>query len=117
MAKIENVPRLLAKFRDLGNRARADRNVSVSVGYTAQYAIYQHENLNYFHRVGNAKFLTRPLRQLSRLWVQIVSQALMAGRTMGQALLLVGLRLQRESQLQVPVDTGYLRSSAFTRRD
>lgn len=34
---------------------------------------------------------------------------------MAQALLLAGLRLQRESQLLCPVLTGNLRNSAFTR--
>ena len=37
------------------------------------------------------------------------------GHVLAQALLAAGLRLQRESQMLVPIDTGNLRASAFTR--
>ena len=36
-------------------------------------------------------------------------------RTPAQALLAAGLRLQRESQARVPVDSGNLKASAYTR--
>lgn len=46
---------------------------------------------------------------------QIAQQAYYKGATMGQSLLIAGLRLQREAQLLTPVDTGALRNSAFTK--
>lgn len=64
-----------------------------------------------------AKFLEAPARKLGPLLGSIVRQALKAGKTFEQAMLLAGLRLQRESQLLVPVDTGNLKNSAFTRLD
>ena len=38
----------------------------VTVGYTASYAIYVHENLNSFHAIGQAKFLEEPIRTKQR---------------------------------------------------
>lgn len=64
---------------------------------------------------GQAKFLETPLREKRDVLARIVVEMLAKGRTMGQALLAAGLRLQRESQLLVPIDTGNLRASAFTR--
>jgi len=62
-----------------------------------------------------AKFLEQPARMFSRQIVDIVRSAVVGGKTMAQALLLGGLFLQRKSQEIVPVDTGSLRASAFTR--
>lgn len=61
------------------------------------------------------KFLESPLREFRQELANIVVVALSRGKTMAQALLLAGLRLQRESQQLVPVDTGNLKASAFTR--
>lgn len=36
-------------------------DVEVTMGYTASYAIFVHENLTAHHPVGSAKFLERPL--------------------------------------------------------
>lgn len=64
---------------------------------------------------GQAKFLEEPARTLSKELAEITMKAIGAGKTMGQALLLAGYRLQREAQLLCPVDTGNLKASAFTR--
>lgn len=64
---------------------------------------------------GQAKFLEQPARTMGDVLGKLVASALMAKKTMAQALLVAGLRLQRESQQLVPVDTGNLRASAFTR--
>lgn len=61
------------------------------------------------------KFLEEPARRLAKEIGAIIKQAFIRGATMAQALLLGGLRIQRESQLLVPVDTGALKNSAFTR--
>lgn len=65
---------------------------------------------------GQAKFLEQPARELSTtILPDIVKRALEKKKTLAQGLLLAGLRLQRESMLLVPVDTGNLKASAFTR--
>jgi len=89
----------------------------VVVGFTQNYAIYVHENLEAYHLVGQAKFLEQPARELSQGGVlsRIVVEVMRQGKTMMQGLLLAGLRIQREAQRLVPVDTGALKNSAFTR--
>lgn len=115
MAKIENVKKVIAALRARAAKAQKDTNVSVVVGYTQSYAIYVHENLEAYHPVGQAKYLEQPARLLAPVLAQIVRDAMKQGKTLAQGLLLAGLRLQRESQLLVPVDTGALKNSAFTR--
>jgi hypothetical protein len=63
------------------------------------------------------KFLEGPARELSndRTLQKIILESVKAGKTLAQALLTAGLRLQREAQLRVPVETGNLKNSAFTR--
>lgn len=71
-------------------------------------------------QVGQAKFLEQPAREMQRelgnVIMNIVKGKLFEGKkvTLRQALLIAGLRLQRESQKLVPVDTGQLKNSAFT---
>ena len=64
---------------------------------------------------GRAGFLLDVAREMSSELGQMVFKGLKRGLTVGKALLLAGLRLQRESQLNVPVEFGALRASAFTR--
>lgn len=68
---------------------------------------------------GQSKFLEQPARELNNdgTFSNIALGVLRKGKTMAQALLLCGLRLQRESQKLVPVDTANLKASAFTRLD
>lgn len=101
----------------LNKRARGAKGGSVIVGYTANYAIYVHENVGaHFQRPGaQAKFLEEPLRKNKKKYVRIVSDTVEKGGTFRQGLLLGGLALQRDSQKICPVDTGNLRASAFTR--
>lgn len=64
-----------------------------------------------------AKFLEQPAREmqdeLGRVCAEIVKQT----GSMEQGLLAAGLRLQRESMKLVPIDTGNLRASAYTRAE
>ena len=120
MAEILGLQKLVAQLRNLAAKSRKDDDVSVSVGYTAAYAIFVHEVLTNKHNPPTqAKFLEQPARELSSngTLANIVRQAKLDGRTMSQALLLAGLRLQRDSQALCPVLTGNLRASAFTRVD
>lgn len=88
----------------------------VIVGYTAEYAIFVHENLEANHpNGGQAKYLEQPAREYQKRMAKMVADYLKQGMPLAQALYLTGLFLQGESQKLVPVDTGNLRASAFTR--
>lgn len=130
MAEIKNLERLVAKLRQKAAQAKVDGDASVVVGYTAAYALYVHENTQmklkgqprpkgkpgvYWGPSGQAKFLEQPARTLQPELAKIILTAKQRGLPLAQALLLAGLRLQRESQRLVPVVTGNLRASAFTR--
>lgn len=136
MAEIRKLEAVLAALRKRYAKAQKDEGTSVVVGYTANYAVYVHENLQAVHGAAfnakysaeidrgvehsrgpnqQAKFLEQPARELKQEFQRIIAVALRGGHTIGEALLLCGLRLQRESQRLVPVDTGNLRASAFTR--
>jgi hypothetical protein len=92
------------------------KDPSVIVGYTADYAIYVHENLQANHpNGGQAKYLEQPARELRTQLMEIIKRAIKQRSTLEQALLVAGLHLQGESMKLVPVDTGMLKSSAFTR--
>lgn len=117
MAKITLVgaTELMQKFARMRRESRALDNVACVVGYTAKYSLAVHEDLATFHAQGQAKYLEAPARLLRPVIADIVLKAKLRGLTTGQCLLLAGLKLQRESQLLVPVDTGFLRGSAFTK--
>lgn len=129
--RIERLKNLMDKLKKLEAKARADDGTSVIVGYTAAYALFVHENLEMKLRGvprtngkgmywdpqgrGQSKFLEEPARALKDEYGKIVRDALKRGATLAQALVAAGLRLQRESMLLCPVDTGNLKASAFTK--
>jgi hypothetical protein len=115
VATISNVDRLIQKLRKRAADARRDGSVSVTVGYTAAYALFVHENTSATHKRGQAKFLEQPYRTLLGRFNQIIDDVMKKGGTLADALLRCGLLLQRESQKLCPVLTGALRASAFTR--
>lgn len=150
MPLVLNVDGLEKKIEELG-RANKDK-CSIAVGYTANYALHVHENIemrwrgfprsgevrlikgiaytgysagskkgNYWDgtggATGQAKFLEQPFRELRDEMSRLLTVALGNGATLEQSLYIIGLRLQRESQLLVPVDSGNLKASAFTRKD
>lgn len=112
MPKVEGLNKVLDRFKQLDKQVA--RTVSVIVGYTQQYAVFVHEDLTKRHPVGQAKFLEQPARELSRSIGEGVRKAIKEGASVDQALLIQGLRIQRESQLLCPVETGALKASAFT---
>ena len=115
MAEIKNLQRLVEKLRARAAKAVRDSDAAVAVGYTAAYSVFVHENLEAKHPVGKAKFLEDPAKTNAPEYAGIVREALKGGKTVAQALVLAGLALQADSQDQVPVDTGVLKNSAFTR--
>lgn len=117
MPKIEGVAGLNAKLQAKLAAAAKESRVSAVVGYTQQYSLHVHENLEAFHSNGQAKFLEQPAREMRGELGDMIKADLKKGMTMTQALLRAALRLQRESQLLCPVQTGALRASAFTRID
>jgi IS1 family transposase len=114
MAQIEGVNQVMQKLAAL-KKSAAEGNQSVVVGYTQKYALYVHEDLNARHAPGKqAKYLEDPARRLRHELAAIVQKVYLKTRSIAQSLLMAGLRLQRESQMIVPVDTSALRASAFT---
>lgn len=114
MPRVERILSLEKKLRGLRRQAE-EANVSVIVGYTQTYAVYVHEDLSARHAEGKqAKYLETPLRKLGGELGSIAAQIFKRTGSMRTALLTAGLRLQRESQEIVPIDTSALRASAFT---
>lgn len=94
--------------------AERGKGHSGTVGYTQAYAVFVHENLEAQHKVGQAKFLEQPARDLQPVFPIIIKDTIRKGGTFSQGILMACLRLQRDSQLLVPVDTGALKNSAYT---
>lgn len=115
MAEISNIIGVDAVIAELGRRDRdTDPDVSVVVGFQAAYAIYVHENLEARHRVGQAKYLEQPAREMARSLGEQVGKLVKGGMPLSRALVIAGMRLQRVAQKLCPVDTSNLKNSAFT---
>jgi len=115
-----DVKRLQVKLNKLKRDSKSKSNVSVIVGYTANYALPVHENLTAQHKKGTqAKYLEQPFREMSNGgdFTRIIARVTKRTGDLGKGLLTAGLALQRNSQQIVPVDTGFLRASAFTREE
>lgn len=122
MPSVEGVERvkraLLRILKEKFVSPNAIQGSSVITGYTAAYALQVHEDLEASHKPGKqAKYLEQPARELRDELGRIVRTAVLQGVELQQALYLAALRLQRESQRIVPIDTGNLRGSAFTRKE
>lgn len=125
--EITGITSLQKKLAALGKKY-GDANVTVVVGYEAEYAAKVHEDIEmkwagrprasgigvYWGPHGQAKFLEKPARENAREYGDIAKTVLQRGGTMEQALMTSGLQLQRDSQEHVPVEYGNLKASAFT---
>ena len=117
MAKVERLTELVGELQARITKSRKS-DLSVTVGYTQEYAVYVHENLEAQHAPGKqAKFLEQPARELQPELKEMIGRLSKQKKPLEQVLLLAGLRLQAASQRIVPVDTGALKNSAFTRVD
>jgi hypothetical protein len=112
-AQVEGLETLLKNLNDRKVKAYRDADADVAVGFTADYALPVHENLEAIHPNGIAKFLEIPARTMRPQMQEIVRKELARGRTLRQALLKAGEFLLRESQKRVPVLTGALRDSGY----
>lgn len=115
MAKVSGVDKLVGQIQARIDAQMADVKMGVVVGYSAPYALYVHENLEAHHDNGQAKYLEQPARSMIDEMRLTVKSMLMAGKSLSQSLYRAGLLLQAASQKLVPVDTGVLKSSAFTK--
>lgn len=114
MAEVQKIKELSSQLTGRLKRSQSEDQRRINVGFTAAYAIYVHEDLEARHVVGQAKYLSDAVWRFKDVVSQLVVDAMKRGLTMEQALLIGGLRIQRESQLLVPIDTGNLKNSAFT---
>lgn len=117
MARILNSKRLQQRLKALRLKSKKKNNGSVIVGYTANYAVYVHENKEVHHPNGQSKFLEQPFREKHDEIAKIAQKVAEATGSIVDGLVVGGLFLQRESQKLVPVDTGNLKGSAFTRKE
>lgn len=113
MAEINGLTSLKAKLKELRESPIA-KGGSAITGFTQNYALYVHEDLEARHPIGQAKYLEQPAMQLVPEFNRIIVEAVRKGTSLIDALLLACLRLQREAQLLVPVDTSALKNSAFS---
>ncbi len=115
--EIRNLPRLMGKLRqrerDAGGRFAADPKVSV--GYTAPYAIWVHEIRTNHHPVGRAGFLLDVAREMSSQLGRIIVRGMQAGKGLLRSCVEAATALMLESQRNCPVDTGFLRSTAYVK--
>lgn len=114
MPQVKGLKSLVEKLKAQGAKGK---RVDVLVGYTQNYALAVHENLSAYHTVGQAKYLEQPARENKKRYAAIVRALSLKGVPLDQALVAAGLELQRDSMLLVPVDTGALKASAFTKRE
>lgn len=138
MARVEGSKELQATLRKLANKAQRDNRVSVVIGYNAKYALFVHENLEMKWKGlerkgtrpdgtksegrywdpqgrGQSQYLIKPFRENRRKFRIIIQTIYKQTKNLTLGLVTAGQFLQRESQLIVPVDSGNLEGSAFTK--
>lgn len=114
VAKFKNLDKVLAQLQAKGKEFERDAKKKVVIGYTQSYALMVHENTEAQHKKGKqAKYLEDPARRLRKELASIVVQVYKQTRSMSKGMLAAALRLLRESQEIVPVDTGALRASGY----
>lgn len=112
MIKFEGAQQLSNKLKE---KIREAKFRDVLVGYSANYALHVHENLEMKHpNGGQAKFLEQPARENVDNYLKAFVDSFKTNPDVSQCLLVTGLVLQRDSQELVPVKTGNLKASGFT---
>lgn len=116
MPNLQGIKALQVKLKKLADDSK---KVSVVVGYSGtNYGVHVHENLAMNHpNGGQAKFLEQPAREMGKELGDTAKKVVANGGTLEQGLIIAGLKLQRESQKLVPVDTGALKNSAYTKKE
>jgi hypothetical protein len=103
---------LINRLGEMSFKAQQD-SCELEVGYSAPYATLIHEDLLTPRRTGQAKFLEQPMRENEDAVRQLIRDMKSAGLPMRKALEAAGYLILDKSRPLVPVDTGYLRDSAF----
>lgn len=112
--KVDGMERLKKKLWDLNRQANDPDNVAVT-GFTQRYALEVHEDLQAHHKEGKEpEYLRRPARRHEETLRNIVIATYKRTKSLSRGVFLAALRLQREAQLIVPIDTSALKASAFT---
>ena len=119
MPELQGLSNVISALQQLKKRYYETKPPPVVVGYTQSYALYVHEvpaNHSKRGRTGKWKYLTDPARRLNNdgTLKDMILSAIQQGTQLNLAMLRAGMRLQRESQQEVPVDTSALKASAFT---
>jgi hypothetical protein len=131
--QVKGADRLIAKLKQLQVKAKQSTKDRIVVGYEAYYAVYVHESVEmklqgvprpsgigrYWDPQGQAeaKFLERAVRsltysgELSRIVVKVAKST----KSVSRALLSAGVAIRNEAQRRTPVETGYLKNSAYAR--
>jgi hypothetical protein len=121
MSKMEGVQKLIKLLQDRAKRLTIAGNKpkhSVIVGYTADYAIYVHENKKAYHKPPtSAKFLEIPFREMQPKVSILVKEGLKHGMDIPTILLTLGNQLLRASLILCPIETGALRGSGFCKAE
>ena len=111
------IDKVNAELKKIASRSNQKDMGNVIVGYTQYYAVYVHER-QAKHKEGKQwKYLEAPLRRLAPEIPKIVATIYMYSNSLIKGLLVAGLRIQRESQEIVPIDTSALKASAYTARE
>ena len=129
--KFPNLNKVVSALTKAAKKAKQMDQGSVIVGYTANYAVYVHESIEMKlkgkprpnkkgkfwdpQNRAQAKFLEQPARDRLPELNRVITGTVKKTGDVNKGLLVGGLRLQRESQRLVPVNTGNLKNSAFTR--
>ena len=135
--RVERVEQVIAELVRRREQSKHENDVSVIVGYTANYALHVHEMVDeqgepregegiprkaphkghYWDPQGQAqsKFLEQPYRENYDLLYDTAVQETKRTRSLQLGLKAAGLDLMALSLELVPVDIGDLHASAFTR--
>ena len=127
MAVITGLKDIEDHLEKIKRKYSVGKKPTVIVGYTANYAIHVHENARMEARrrmmrggknpKAQWKFLEQPFREYRGEFLRLIKIAVKKGLPVIDALYIAGLRLQRESQALVPLITGNLKASAFTKKE
>lgn len=111
----EQFTKVAHNLKRISENTKRGNPITFGVIYTAPYAVHVHEDMEMPHTNGQAKFLEKPLRENAAKMTKMVKDLVKSGKTLRQALLIVGNWLLEESKRLVPVLTGTLRDSGIVK--
>lgn len=115
MPKLEGFDKIHIRLEERKRRVSGGATPTVRTGYEAEYAVHVHEDRQAHHPIGKAGFLIDPFRRLRAELRKQIADDLRKGIPLKTALLRAGVKVQYYSEMEVPVLTGFLKSTAFTK--